>query len=212
MNELLHGKIFAVPLPDRTFIFGRVLLDIYGVLKRRLLPADSPLSGLGQAHLVEMYSEIKDSPVYAPSSVLIAGAYVESKEIGSMWPILGERVVDPRGIDFPESVIGFAHSNGQMAFECGEISVPLPYSLAEQQRIGVFKRRHSAFLWPYTCLRVVGRGSEIPVDYKMATLEGGDLRLSPFRMRVYEHLPFQMKMSYFEKQRQLGLNIERLYE
>lgn len=212
MKRLSHGDIFAVPLPDGTHIFGRVLLDIYGTLKKRLFPADSPLPGLGQAFLIEMYSSIQISLEYRPSPVLVPGAFVESKEVGKAWPIIGSRPVDVRTVEFPESVIGYTHATGQMAFECGEISIPLPFPLTEQRRIDVYKRRHSAFLWPYTCLRVMGRDEEIPAGYKMATLQGGDLRFSPHRSRVYEHLPFPMEMSYYEKQKMLGLDLDRLYE
>lgn len=212
MKKLPHGQIFAVPLPDGTYVFGRVLLDVHGTLKRRLFPVDSPLPGMGQAYLVEMYSRVQQSPEYVPSTVLIPGAFVESKAVGNMWPIVGSKAVDPCTVEFPESTIGFTHATGQIAFECGEMSIPLPLSRAEQHGINAMSLRHSAYLWPFVCLWEMGRRMEVPDEYKMARLAGTDLRMSPQRPRVYEHLPFPMEMSYFEKQAQMGLHLERLYE
>jgi hypothetical protein len=212
MKKPLHGTVFAVPLPDGTYICGRVMLDIYGTLKRRLFPQDSPLPGLGQAYLIEMYSGIEHTPRYVPSPVLIPGAFVESKEVGKSWPIVGHEPINAKSVEFPESLIGFPHSRGQMAFQCGEIRFPLPIPLTEQQRIDVSGTRHSAFLWPFTCLHVMGRVSDVPAEYKMATLEGSDLRISRHRAEIYRHLPFHMEQSYFEKQAMFGLDFERLYE
>ncbi|MBY0588908.1 immunity 26/phosphotriesterase HocA family protein [bacterium] len=212
MKKLPHGDIFAVPLPDGTFLHGRVLLDIYLTLKRRLFPANSTLPGLGEASLIEMYAAISESVDYAPSPVLIPGAFVESKDVGNAWKVVDRVEVDPREVEFPETVIGFIHSNGQMAYQCGEIHIGLPFPLTEQERINAYSQRHSAFLWPYTCLRVMKRDDEIPLNYKAATLEGTDLRISAIRQAIYEHLPFRMEESYFEKQAQLGLHFERLYE
>jgi hypothetical protein len=214
MKKLAHGTIFAVPLPDGTYISGRVVLDIYGTLKRRLFPIDSPLPGLGRAYLVEMYSAITSKPEYVPSPVLIPGAFVESKELGNAWPIVGQQPIDPRKVEFPEALIGRVHSTGQAAFRCGEMEVLLPFNRGDLQEISVFHGRHSAFYWPYMCLWALGRKAEIPTDWIGITFERDDLRFcfSPHRARVYEHLPFQMEQSYFEKQAQMGLHLERLYE
>ena len=212
MKKLPHGTIFAVPLPDGTYISGRVVLDIYGTLKRRLFPIDSPLPGLGRAYLVEMYSAITSKPEYVPSPVLIPGAFVESKELGNAWPIVGQQPIDPRKVEFPEALIGRVHSTGQAAFRCGEMEVLLPFSRGDLREVAVFHTRHSAFYWSYMCLWALGRRSEIPNEWTGITFMGSDIRISPHRARVYEHLPFQMEQSYFEKQAQMGLHLERLYE
>src|SRR5262249_24874646 len=225
MKEMAHGTLFAVPLPDGSFLCGRVMLDIRGCLKRHLFPATSPLPGLGKAHLIEMYSAVTPVPEYvpsplllprpfiAPSPLLVPGAFIESWEVGRSWPIIGHMPVDPKSVEFPESLIGFSHPGGGVAFECGEISIPLPLSYYDlMDRIAIFMGRHSAFLWPYTCLRAMGREKEVPVEYKTATLTDNDLRLSPHREEVYQYLPFAMADSYFQKQAQLGLHLERLYE
>ncbi len=211
MKKLANGTLFGVPLPDGTFLCGRVMLDVYGCLKRRLFPHDSPLPGLGKAYLVEMYSAILQKAEYVASEVLIPGGFVESDEVGDSWPIIGSRPVDPHDVSFPEALIGFMNPIGEVAFRCGEIQIPLPLSHHDLDRIGVSSTRHSAFLWPYTCLRVMGRGDEVPKGYEGATLVGSDLRYSPFREEVYEKLPFPMDQPYFAKQSQLGLQFERLY-
>lgn len=233
--KLAHGEVFAVPLPDGQYIFGRILLDLYGLLKRRLLPHDTTLSP-GHAYLVEMYSETRATREYVPSPVLIAGAYVQSKEIGdtwSEWPIVAHEPVDPRLVEFPEALIGFDHPDGNVAFRCGEIQIPVPmtqraipaerrleYLLSSGESVGcVHQSQRSAYLWPITCLIALGRENEVPRVYKgvelknlrAQSLEKSDLRLSPFRAQIYEYLPFRIDQSYFEKQKQLGLDIERLY-
>lgn len=211
MKKTAHGTIFAVPLPDGTFLSGRVMLDIYACLKRRLLPADSPLPGLGKAYLIEMYSAISGRAEYTPSDILIRGAFLESDDVGDTWPIIGHKPVDPHEVEFPESIIGHMHALGGCDFQCGEISIPLPLDHATTDKVGEFKCRHSAFLWPFTCLRVLGRESEVPQDYKMASLDGADLRRSKHRGTIYEYLPFRMDTCYFEKQKAMGLNFERFY-
>jgi len=213
MSKTAHGTIFAVPLPDGTFVFGRVMLDVSKVLKRRLLPADSPLPFCAGAYLVEMYSQITTNIDFVPSPLLIPGAFVELREIGTTWPIVDQVAVDPRKVEFPEYLIGFRHAKGDGAFVCGEIKYPVPFTLDDVLKgINVLGGWHSAFLWPYVCLWALGRRSEIPAEYKTANLEDYDLRFSPHRARVYEHLPFSIAQSYFEKQAQLGLHVERLYE
>src|SRR4051812_8702206 len=180
MAKLLHGAIFAVPLPDGTYIFGRVLLDVYETLKKRLFPADSPISSLGKTLLIEMYSSIQKTPDYVPSPPLVPGAFVDPREVGKGWPIVAENAVDPRTVEFPESLIAYRHPNGDAAFDVGEIRIMLPLLEKDVKQIGVLSTRHSAFLWGFTCLRVMGRGNEVPADYKSATLEDADLRISPY--------------------------------
>src|SRR5262245_40752161 len=128
MVPLVHGTLFAVPLPNGTFLCGRVLLDIYACLQRRLFPAGSPLSGLGKAFLIEMYSAVVPASEYIPSEILIRGAFVESQEVGRTWPIIGTKPVDPKAVEFPEGLLISMHTHGQVAFQCGEIHLPIPLS------------------------------------------------------------------------------------
>jgi hypothetical protein len=213
MSMPKHGDIFVVPLPDGAYVSGRVILDVHACLKRRLLPGGSPLGGiLGDALLIEMYRQVLGRPEYVPSPLLVPGAFVDcSDEVGSSWPIIAHEDIDPRAVEFPEALIGYRTSVGQVSFDCGEMRISLPLKHAELDVVREFTRLHSAFLWPYTCLRLLGRESEVPADYKMATLAGGDLRFSPHRDRIYSYLPFPKELSYFEKQAQLGLHLERLY-
>jgi hypothetical protein len=161
MIKLAHGHIFAIPLPDETYVFGRVLFDVYGCTKRRLLPYDSPLLFLGKSYLVEMYSAVQTTPDYIPSPTLICGAFVESIKFGNEWPIIGKEPVDPRLVEFPESLSGFERGS---AFECGEIRIPLPLTIEEVLRINVLKRTNTPFLWPFTCWRLLGHGDNAIPD------------------------------------------------
>jgi len=211
MKNNTHGTLFAVPLPDGTFVCGRVMLDIHACLKRRLFPADSPLPSLGQSLLVEMYSSISQTPKYSPSPKLISGAYVEPDELGESWHIIGHSPVNPREVEFPETIIGYVHPTGDGEFQCGEIQVSLPLDGDIARRVGQFKTRHSASLWHFTCLRAMGRECEVPKGYEGATMDGTDLRRSPHRAEVYQHLPFPMEMSYYDKQKLMGFDLDRLY-
>ena len=208
MKKNAHGTVFAVPLPDGTFVTGRVMLDINACLKRRLFPADSPLPGLGQAYLVDMYSAVTRTPESILSAPLVRGAFLESDEVGESWPVVGHKAVDPREVEFPETIIGFMTPEGECAFECGEMRLPLPFQDRETEKMGEFKARHSAFIWPFTCLRMLGRDNEVPTDYKTASLQGTDLRQSQYRRTVYEYLPFSMARSYFEKQKTDGPSVD----
>jgi hypothetical protein len=215
MAKALHGKIFAVPLPDGTYVFGRVLLDIRAVWKSRLLPHDSPLLFFNDTHLVEMYSQVQSSLNYMPSPVLISGVFVDSREVGKSWPIVGNEAVDPRKVEFPESLLGFNHPGGGGAFDCGEIRYPLPLSKPEvfQMGLDVFGSSYGYLQWPYTCWRLLGHDeSEIPEIARTNSVLRYDLRISAHRAVIYRYLPFRMEQSYFEKQAMFGLNFERLYE
>lgn len=214
-KKLPHGEIFAVPLPGGAFLHGRILLDINGTLKRRLFPEDASLTALGRAYLVEMYSVVRSSIGYKPSAVLIPGAIVDAKEANEIWAdwsIVGHNAVDPKKIEFPETLIGFQHPQGEIAYECGEIRIPLPLKRNQLSAINQYSARHSAFLWPFVCLWELGRRTDVPKEYKTARIDGTDLRISPYRNQVYAYLPFKMETSYFEKQKTLGLQFERLYE
>ena len=130
-----------------------------GCLKRRYFPDNSPLPGLGKAYLIEMYSAISRKAEIISTDLLIHGAFIESTMIGDSWPIIGQKPVDPSEVEFPESVLVHMHADGAIAFECGELRIPLPLDYDYADKIGESMRRHSAFLWPYTCLRVMGRGN-----------------------------------------------------
>src|SRR5262249_45991040 len=194
-----------------TYLCGRVMLDIYACLKKRLFPAGSPLPGLGKALLIEMYRQALPKPQYVPSPVLVPRAFISSEEVGNGWPIIAHHPVDPHTVEFPESLIGYRSTVGQVAFQCGEIRLPLPLRYEALDQVEEHCTVYSGLLWLYTCLRVLGRDTEVPAEYKAATLTGGDLRFSPHRDAIYQHLPFPKDLSYFEKQAQLGLHLERLY-
>src|ERR1700743_3306961 len=107
MSKTKNGSIFAVPLPDGTFIHGRVMLDIHNTVKRRLLPHDSPLLGVfSDAYLVEMYSKPTLTSEYVQSPVLIPGAFVDPTGVDKKWKIVGKQSVNPQQAEFPESLIG----------------------------------------------------------------------------------------------------------
>ena len=112
MAKALNGSIFAVPLPDGAYVFGRVLLDVRAIWKQRLLPHDSPILYANDACLVEMYSAIAPDPNFVPSQVLFPSAFVESREIGKSWRLVSHVPVNVKAVEFPETLIGFNHPLG----------------------------------------------------------------------------------------------------
>ena len=213
-SQRIHrGDVFAVPLPDGTYLLGRVMLDIYAATKKQLFPADSPLPGLGKAVLIEMYKQVRSSPEYVASDILIPGAFVEDDEIQRSWPVVANVPVDVCAVEFPEAMVGYMHNTGEVAFLRGEIRLPLPFTQRKMRAMGVFQSSRSAFVWPYTCLHELGRAREIPEEFKpTAHLRHSDLRYSKHRAKVYKYLPINPKHSYYQQQSQLGLNLERLYQ
>lgn len=212
-KQINHGDVFAVPLPDNTYLFGRVMLDIHTITKKKLFPVDSPLPGLGKALLVEMYQRVFTSTDYKSSDILIPGAFVEPDEVGNEWPIITNVPIDYRDVQFPETMIVNMHAAGEVAYMCGEIRLLLPFSSRELDAMNVFSSRHSAFLWPYLCLHELGRVSEIPDEYRPTChLNDSDLRYTKHRTKIYKHLPLSPNDSYYVQQKQMGLNLERLYE
>ncbi|WP_339743927.1 immunity 26/phosphotriesterase HocA family protein [uncultured Rubinisphaera sp.] len=212
-TKFRHGDIFAVPLPDGTYLPGRIMLDIYGCLKKRLFPEDSPLPGLGRAVAVEMYSKPITDLEFQKSEILIPGAYVDNDEFGNSWPIIGNNPVDPKSVQFPETLIGYMHTHGEVAFECGEISIPISMDLSKQREIGVYKSPKSTFLWPMMCLTQMDRLDLIPEKYRHCCgLSSSDLRYSKYRDMIYKLLPIKKTDTYYEQQKQLGLDFDRLYD
>lgn len=210
MKKTAHGKIFALPLPDGTYLFGRVMLEVMPVLKRRLLPYDSPLLFYSDTYLVEMYSATAPRPEYVPSPILIPAAFVGRGMVGRQWPVVGQRPVDPRTVAFPETLSGWGHSEGEGAFQSGEIRYPVPFTEDDvQRRIRVLGSWTVPAGWADCCLWPLGHRKPYAGEFLLHS----DLRFSPqHRAEVYKHLPFSMEMSYFEKQAQLGLHLERFYE
>lgn len=212
-KRFVQGDIFAVPLPDGTYLFGRVMLDIYAALKKRLFPADSSLAGMGKALLIEMYQEVAKTLDYQPSPLLIPGAILEPDEVGVTWPVVSNVPVDVHDVQFPEAMVGNRHPSGDVPFLCGKIRLPLPFTERDLDSMRVLQTVHSEFLWPYVCLHELGREGEIPDDCRpTSNLFGADLRVTQFRSEVYQHLPIRPSDSYYVPQKQLGLELERFYE
>jgi len=203
----MQGKIFAMPLSDGQYVCGRVMLDIPGNIRRRLFPSDTPLGGIFlESVLVEMYSASVPTLGYVPSPIAIPGVLTDASRIGKEWPVVAEKPVDPREVEFPESVSGW---EAGAAFFCGEMCLEVPF----EEEVWFKEIRVMGTTLLGDCLEdawlsTVGR----PYKYKYLRLEHIDLRYSRHRARVYEHLPFPMEMSYFDKQAMMGLHFERLYE
>jgi hypothetical protein len=212
MTRIRHGDVFAVPLPNGLFIFGRVMLNVARCVKQRLIPEGSPLGGFNRECLVQMYQHLSPLPEYVPSPVLIPGAYVWPDELGTGWPIVAHGHVDCRMVEFPECLSGFNHEEGETAFIAGEIFIPIPISNGEYIDLDVQYTVFPPVTWGYNCLHMLGREDIIPEKWRRGLgLADSDLRYSPHRDRIYQYLPFDKDLSYWEKQEQLGHSLERFY-
>jgi hypothetical protein len=208
------GDVFLVLLPDGTYLSGRLLLDFKVLIDKGLLQ-DSPLRSKGEAFLVEMHSRVVATPVYRHSPVLIPGAFLANsglpQGIGYDWPIVGHQRVTPHELAFPEELIGYIHAGGEILFQCGEIRFLLPLTDLDLDQINARPTWHNPEIWPYLCLHALGREDMLPKEYRGVTLARSDLRFSPHRARVYQHLPLDPNCSYYENQGELGLNIDRFF-
>ncbi len=212
MAQIRHGDVFAVPLPGGRFIFGRVTLNFARVYKQRLLAEGSHLGMFRRELLVQMYQHISRTPEYVPSPVLIPGAYVWPDEVGKAWPVVAHGHVDCRTVEFPECLYSHPYKEDEATFINGEIFLDLPISKHEYGGVEVRAGIFPPVTWGYNCLHMLGRDEEVPEQWRPGLgLEGDDLRYSPYRDRIYQYLPFDKDLPYWEKQLELGCRLERFY-
>jgi hypothetical protein len=108
MAKLREGDLFAIPLPDKDWITGRILLEMSRLLSSNVIAESSPLRVQRSTILVEVFSEPTAEPSDRVSTVLIPGTWLDPDALTGRqkprWPIVGHRAVDPAEIDYTTRV------------------------------------------------------------------------------------------------------------
>ena len=110
------GDVFQVALPDGSFAYGRILLDLRRLARAGLFVTPCALAGMGgSALLVRLYKKAFPSPTLSMAELTDApsffGELLDRRPIyHGDYPIVGNLPVCPGELDFPEYVCSF-HEN-----------------------------------------------------------------------------------------------------
>jgi hypothetical protein len=198
--KLRDGDLFAIPLPDRDWLTGRLLLDVNRVLAGKHLL------------LVEVYAEPSAEPSERVSRALIPSAWVDADGLagraGPRWPIVGHRAVVPAEVDFPERVINVG---GKTTFEKGELRVPIPAPLSEMDRYECDTLALLSSQLIDVCNYYLDRKQHLGPRPETFSLRRIDLRFSPYREEVYRLMGEAPGRRYAEWATGQGLDPARLW-
>lgn len=216
------GDLFALRVGPAEFAFGRVLLDLYRqCVKPRRVEAASTLS-FGNRHtvLIELFAETSAVTSTAEridvegAKRLVPGLFTSNVDLLlGYWEVVGHHPVDPRQVDFPESLSHEGAFSGRFVKGEVRISIEIPYE--EVEVIGVYRTELSSAEVPEVFLHAAGRSGEqaLPPDKRsLRDLARHDLRRSPHRQRVYDLLPDDAKLPYDEMARARGYDLGRFYD
>ena len=209
MAKFREGDLFAIALPEKDWVTGRILLDVDRVLKK-LGGASTPFRVRKGTILVEVYKQATSEPSTEVSAPLIPSAWIDPDAIlgrdKPKWPIVGNVPVDGRTVDFPENVFGVT---GDAKFEKGEISLPIHATTADVERWEVRTTAQLPSRFARICSQYLGRPQH--ADPNMFSLADSDLRYNPHRPEVFARLGADPQRSYFDWATSLGLDPARLW-
>jgi hypothetical protein len=182
-------------------------------IRPKLLKPESPLNFFNGSLLVEIYKSTFSEPTANPSEVLIPGIFIDSSYLESGgWLIMAHENVDPKEVEFPESLVG----RGLRAqFIRGEIALDIDLQREELQRINVYGTKKPSGILGEICLYYLGRAHEINnprlKDIELRSLKDSDLRFTKHRSEIYHLLGEDENQSYYEMSTRLGYDIQRFY-
>ncbi len=120
------GDIFAIPVAGNQFVFGRILLDV---------PRQCMQTGLAERYgglynvnclILEGFDLLKNTPEFEAAPTVIKGYAATDEAIADgTFKIVGHQPVDPREVDFPESVF-MVRFHTAVYFIKGELQLLLP--------------------------------------------------------------------------------------
>ncbi len=211
MAKYKTGDLFAIPLGDGTFVTGRILLDVkQQCVKPKRIDDASPLSFHNGALLVEIYRAVSEQPSAERSDRLIAGVFTGPDRLAQGdWRIVGNEEVDPRTVEFPETV----HShNMSMYLGRGEVMLQLGPGIDGWNGIKINPVAVSENLLSDICLHYLGKEDSIDGrKRKAAQLADKDLRFNERRDEVYQALGLSPNQSYYEFAKAHGHDLARFY-
>jgi hypothetical protein len=211
MSNYKIGDIFSIQLPNQKYIFGRILLDVNKqCVKPKLIDPNSPLSSYDGCLLVEIYKELSDNPNFLGQEKLIPGFFLMPDPIAEQeWLIIDHLEVDPQQVEFPETIFLY---NGRQVFQRGEIRLPIPEQLDENDGWDIYPSITSPYALPKICLYYLGlREFLTPVQQNTMNLERLDFRFSNRRSEIYKIIQEDENQSYYEIASRLGYDITRFY-
>jgi hypothetical protein len=211
MSNYKTGDIFSIQLPNQKYIFGRILLDVNKqCVKPKLIDSNSPLSFYDGCLLVEVYKELSDNPNFLGQEKLIPGFFLMPDPIAEQdWLIIDHLEVDPQQVEFPETLSLY---NGRQFFQRGEIRLPIPEKLDENDGWDIYPSITSPYALPKICLYYLGlREFLTPAQQNTMNLERLDFRFSNRRSEIYKIIQEDENQSYYEIASRLGYDITRFY-
>lgn len=211
------GDVFAIPVSDTEFIFGRVLFDVTKQYIKIVPKEEWKFNYLGffnKSVLVEMflgvYTSVEDVDFEKKA---VTGTFVFNgflSEYKGM--IVGKREVNPIEVSFPETL---GSRNMDYYLTLGELAFPI--DITEQIYYDEIKVMPSTGYGYYeiivATLDFSGRDDLIKEDVKMDNyFRDSDLRSLPdVRKRIWKLAGEDMNKSYYELAKEKGFDLARLY-
>lgn len=206
------GDIFAVPVYNEHFVFGRVMLDVSKqCIRTGLIETSSPLQFFGSCLLVEMYNTLSAEPVFSKADVLIPGVFIDARSFKSgLFKVVGHKPVDPAQVEFPEALASLQTGT---VFQRGEVCLPVKLSSADLDRIHVYPTITPSLSIQDHCLFYMGKQHLVQHQWAdRMNLEHSDLRFAEFhRKTVYKLLDMEANEPYNSLSRKMGFAIERFH-
>lgn len=211
------GDVFAIPVPDTEFIFGRVLFDVTKQYIKIVPEEEWKFNYLGffnKSVLVEMflgvYTSVEDVDFEKKA---VTGTFVFNDFLSEYkGMIVGKREVNPIEVSFPETL---GSRNMDYYLTLGELAFPV--DITEQIYYDEIKVMPSTGYGYYevvvATLDFSGRDDLIEEDAKMDNyFRDSDLRSLPdVRKRIWKLAGEDMNKSYYELAKGKGFDLARLY-
>ncbi len=213
-NDDLTGVVFECRSQQGLLVRGRVLLDLYFLVRTRSLKSNSPIAGLGKAVLAETYCcSTENTSPNSQSEVAIPGTFVDRFGLFGDWDVIGREDVTAEQLVFPQTMISYMHPKGECEFRWGEVSVPIARSESWMRDVGCFSTRiASALLADYS---LIHQGASQVVPEKLRNrllLQHVDLRFHPRRDEVHGLAKVSSGISYYKYASKSGHSPECLLE
>lgn len=211
------GDVFAIPVSETEFIFGRVLFDVTKQYIKIVPEEERELNDLGffnKSVLVEMflgvYTSVEDVDFEKKA---VTGTFV-FRDFLSKYEgvIVGKREVNPIEVSFPEVLSRY---NMNVYLASGELYLPIPIDGNKYNKIGVYASSgYGYYNLIVATLDFSGRDDLIKEDAKMDNyFEHIDLRSRPeLRSEIYASIHEDTNQNYYDMALKYGFDLKRLYE
>lgn len=205
-----NGDVFQVGLPDGSFAYGRILLDLRRLARAGLFMAPCALAGAcGSALLVRLYKKAFCGPSVPLADLTDIPSFLDElldrrPIYRGEYPIVGNIAVCPHELDFPEYVCSF-HENPawHFSFQKGGVVVELPMTHEEYDSLP-----KPSFSFGYATDDLL---AEVHASVGTEKHARGELRVDPRRDSILARAGLSPGMTYDEICAKTGgPNAERL--